>query len=307
MNKKLFPLSLRRKEMLSGYLFILVWLFGFVAFFLTNFFRAIRYSVSELVIQSAEGGYILNFIGIANYRNIFTEHPTFNQTLVESVINMIIDVPLIIIFSLMIAVMLNRKIKFRGVYRVIFFLPVIMAAEAVDSALEQALMVMMGGISNIPEQVREGVEGTGVNLMYLIATFEQYGIPVLLLEYLTDAVARIYSILRASGVQILIFLAALQSVPSSLYEVVKIEGATAYETFWKVTFPMISPLILTNVIYTIVAMYMDSEIVSLSYDTAFALFNFGVGAAMSIVSSIVTCVILMIAGYAISKGVYYRE
>jgi len=306
MDKKKRSLSLRGKEILSGYLFISIWIVGFLGFFVLNFAKVIQFSFNEIVFDSHAGGYSLVFVGLDNFKNIFLENADFNQQFTESMLNMLIDVPLILIFSLIIALMLNRKMKFRGMFRVIFFLPVILAAEAVDSAMEQALMAIMGGVSNIPDEVREGMESGGVSVMYLIRTFSQFGIPVEIIEYLADAISRIYNIIRDSGVQIIIFLAALQSVPSSLYEVAKIEGATAYETFWKITFPMVSPLILTNAIYTIVAMYAKSEVVQLAYTNAFNLMNFGVGSAMSVVSSLTTCLILMVIGFLMSKRIYYR-
>ena len=306
MDKKKRSLSLRGKEILAGYLFISIWIVGFLGFFVINFFKVIQFSFNQIVFNSHEGGFSLVYVGLGNFRNIFLENADFNQKFTESMLNMLIDVPLILIFSLMIALMLNRKMKFRGMYRVIFFLPVILAAEAVDSAMEQALMAIMGGVSNIPDEVREGMDGGGVSVMYLIRTFSQFGIPVQVIEYLADAISRIYNIIRDSGVQIIIFLAALQSVPSSLYEVAKIEGATAYETFWKITFPLVSPLILTNAIYTIVAMYAKSEVVQLAYTSAFNLMNFGVGSAMSVVSSLTTCLILMAIGFLMSKRIYYR-
>jgi ABC-type sugar transport system permease subunit len=118
---------------------------------------------------------------------------------------------------------------------------------------------------------------------------------------------RVYEIVRASGVQILIFLAALQSIPVSIYEMAKIEGANAYETFWKITFPMVSPLILTNVIYTIVDSFIVSDVVDAAYTTAFTSSNFGLSSAMSVLSSAGVCIILLVVGYIISKRTFYQN
>jgi ABC-type sugar transport system permease subunit len=110
-----------------------------------------------------------------------------------------------------------------------------------------------------------------------------------------------------SGVQIVIFIAALQSIPSSLYEVAKIEGATGYETFWKITFPMVMPHIITNVVYTIVDSFEESEILKLANTTTFDQFNYGVGSVMTIVSTLITCIILVaVVGFIQKKTFYYN-
>ena len=139
----------------------------------------------------------------------------------------------------------------------------------------------------------------------ILSAFVEFGIPMKLVTYLSQAVERIFTVVRASGVQTIIFIAALQSISSSLYEVAKIEGATTYETFWKVTFPMVSPMILTNVVYTIVASFTDSEIIKKAEEMAFVNFEYGISSAMSLISTIVVCTILLLLGLFISKKVFY--
>ena len=121
------------------------------------------------------------------------------------------------------------------------------------------------------------------------------------------AVNRINNIVSASGVQIVIFIAALQSIPSSMYEVAKIEGATGYETFWKVTFPMVMPHIITNIVYTVVDSFISSDVVTLAYNTAFTEFNYGLSSVFSLVSTVVTCAILvLVCGFISRKTFYYN-
>ena len=124
-------------------------------------------------------------------------------------------------------------------------------------------------------------------------------------DYIISAVGHISGIITASGVQIIIFIAALQSVPNSLYEVAKIEGATGYETFWKVTFPMIMPLILTNIVYTVVDKFSSSAVVKLSYDTIFTGKDYRLGSLMSLVSMLIVCLFLAIVCGLISKRTFY--
>ncbi|WP_370621885.1 carbohydrate ABC transporter permease [Bacillus sp. JCM 19034] len=127
-----------------------------------------------------------------------------------------------------------------------------------------------------------------------------------IISYLTGAVDRIYDIISASGVQIIIFLAGLQAIPSHLYEVSNIEGATPYEAFWKITFPMISPLILTNVIYSVIDSFTGNDMTTLIQQTAFQQFNFGLSAAMSWIYFLIIAVTLAIVTYFISKKVFYQ-
>jgi ABC-type sugar transport system permease subunit len=299
-NKRI---SLRAKEAISGYLFILPWILGFFAFFLFNFAQSVRFSLSR-VEMAPEGGKVVTFIGLKNFKDMFFVHPEFNRVLTETIGGLVIDVPLIIFFSLFVAMILNRKFKGRGAVRAIFFLPVVMASGAISAAIAEALRMMLGGISNLPE---EYLSTSGLNINYVVMQFVEYGVPEQVMEYVMAAVGRIYDIIKASGVQIIIFLSALQSISGSLYEVAKIEGATAYETFWKITFPMVSPFILTNVVYTIVDAYIQSEVVTLAYSTAFSTFNFGLSSAMSLAGAFATCVVLLVTGLIISAYTFYQN
>lgn len=299
---RLSKLTLRQKQMVYGFVFISPWLIGFIWFFLKNLMTAIYYSFSKMIIDPS-GGYDLSFVGFDNYKYAMTQHADFNRILVESLSNMLLDVPLIIFFSLFVAIILNHKFRGRGLVRAIFFLPVILLSPAIADALTSAMQLITSGITTVPAEMQET---GGFSARYLINTFMQLGFPQSLLEYIEGAVSRVYDIVKASGVQILIFLAALQAIPGALYEVAKIEGATAYETFWKVTMPMVSPLILTNVVYTIVDFFVISEVVDTAYDTAFVNMNFGLSSAISMLSTLGVSLILVLVGSAISKKIFYN-
>ncbi|TYQ17039.1 UNVERIFIED_CONTAM: ABC-type sugar transport system permease subunit [Acetivibrio alkalicellulosi] len=295
-------LSLRQKKMVLGYVFILPWLIGFLLFFVRNLASAFIYSFSRVTIDPAGQGYSLTFAGLENYIFAVASHASFNRTLAQSVGNMLLDVPLIIFFSLFTAIVLNGKFKGRTIMRAIFFLPVILLSPAIVSALESAMNMLVEGVSTIPPEVRKD---SGFSIYYLFVIFTDFGFPLVFLEYIVDAVNRVYDIVRSSGVQILIFLAALQSIPGVLYEAAKIEGATAYETFWKVTLPMVSPLILTNVVYTIIDSFVLSEVVEIAKNTAFTNMRFGLSSAMSIINTLIICLILVFASWIISKKTFY--
>ena len=300
-------LTLSQKRTINGYLFILPWLVGFLCFYVRSLFMTIQFSLSELTMDMVNGGYQLEFVGLENYLYAFTVHGSFKQIFTTSVGDMLIDVPLIIFFSLFMALMLNRNFKGRTIVRAIFFLPVILNAEAIVDAIEMATMMVAGGVSaSSTEMAAEGASG-GMGMAYYVDLFGNLMIPKQLLEYIVGAVDRITGIISASGVQIVIFIAALQSIPGSLYEVAKIEGATAYETFWKVTFPMVMPHIITNIVYTVVDSFVDSEVVNLAYETAFNQLNYGLSSVFSLVSTVVTCLILvLVCGWIQKKTFYYN-
>jgi ABC-type sugar transport system permease subunit len=294
-------MTLRKREIFSGLLFVSPWILGIVLFFLLNLGQSAVFSVNELHI--GEGGYTLSFVGLDHYRNLLFEHGTFVRELAESVVSMLINVPLIIFFSLFMAILLNRAFLGRGMVRAIFFLPVIMATSAIDGSLELIMSMMMGGVSSVPPEVMQQQTGFDANSIAMMLT--QFGMPLVVVEYIVEMIAALHNVIRASGVQILIFLAALQAIPPSMYEVAQIEGATGYEAFWKITIPMVSPLILTNVVYTIVDTFAQSQVVETASNTAMSQLNFGLGSAMALVSSLVAGLVLLAIGWLISKFVFY--
>ena len=306
MKFKRKKLTLLQKRMRTGYLFILPWLIGFIVFYVRSLFMTGQFAFSELTMDAAAGGYHLENVGFDNFIYAFRAHGSFKQILTTSVINMLIDVPLITFFSLFMALLLNKKFPGRFVVRAIFFLPIILNSGAITAAMEMSEAMMSGGISTMASEVSSSVAtGSAISVDYLIDLFMSLGMPMALLAYVIAAVARINDIIAASGVQIIIFIAALQAIPGSLYEVARIEGATGYETFWKVTFPMVMPHIITNVVYTIVDSFTESEVVELAYETAFNKFNYGLSSVFSLVSTLITCIVLVIVWGFIQKRTFY--
>ncbi len=306
--KKKKKLTLLQKRSLTGYLFVLPWVVGFLVFYVRSLVMTGQFAFSSMTIDALKGGYTLDFAGLENFRYAFTVHPTFKQELTKSVMNMLIDVPLITFFSLFMAMLLNKKFPGRSVVRAIFFLPIILSSGAISEAMNLSMQMMNGGVAT---QAAETAATAGTALAfdvdYLVSMFMNLGLPASILDYIVEAVARINDIISASGVQIIIFIAALQSIPGSMYEVAKIEGATGYETFWKVTFPMVMPHIITNVVYTIVDSFTESTVVDLAYDVAFTQYNYGLSSVFSLVSTIITCVILVaICGFIQKRTFYYN-
>jgi len=294
------PLTYAQQKAFWGFLYVLPWLLGFVFFFAVPLILSLRYSLSNIEADSA--GMTIRFVGMANYVEALTVNPNFNRTLTESVVNMVVNVPLIIIFSLFLAVLLNQKFVGRALARAIFFLPVILASGIIanleSSSLVQTIM-NQNAASGGPINVLRSFE---LERMML-----EVGVSETIVLYLTGAVDRIYQIISESGVQILIFLAGIQTISPQLYEASKIEGATGYEAFWKITFPMVSPLILVNVVYTIIDSFSRNAMTDLIISTGFDNFDFGLSSAMAWIYFAVVMLILLITTYFVSKRVFYQE
>ena len=296
--------SLSQRQALKGFLFITPWLIGFIWFYARSLFMTVQFSFSEMIVNPG-GGYTLDFVWLDNFIYAFRAHATYKQVLTTSIGNMLVDVPLITFFSLFMAMLLNRKFKGRTLVRAIFFLPVILNADAIVDAINLSRVMMSGGISSASAEMAAAAS-SGMSIEYYIQMFSALGLPEVLIEYIAGAVSRISDIINASGVQIIIFIAALQSIPGSMYEVAKIEGATAYETFWKVTFPMVMPHIITNIVYTVVDSFAKSDVIELAYDTAFGpTMNYGLSSVFSLVSTVITCLILVIVCGLIQKRTFY--
>ena len=304
--RKRLRLSYEQRNAVRGYMFILPWLIGFILFFARCLWMMAQFSFSSLELGIEAGaGYTTRYIGFANYIEAFTSHASFKQVLTSSVMDMLIDLPMIIFFSLFVAIMLNRKFRGRSLVRAIFFLPVILSADAVGAAITRAAEMMASGLSSSSSEMTAAAAAGEISVSYYMQLFGDLAMPESVLQYIVDAVNRISSIIKGSGVQIILFIAALQSIPGSLYEVARIEGATGYETFWKVTFPMVMPHIITNTIYTLVDRFSQSEVVALAERTYKEYYQYGLSSAFSMTATLVTCLLLALIVYLLNKRAFY--
>lgn len=282
-----------------GFIYVLPWLIGFILFFLTPLINSLIYSFNK--VETNIDGIFLHFIGFDNFKEALLINPNFNRTLISSIVDMLVNVPLIVIFSLFVAVLLNQKFRGRAVARAIFFLPVILASGVIAN-LESSSLVEALAAENAAGRFISGLRSFELERMMLEA-----GVSEDIVMYLTGAVDRIYDIVSQSGVQILIFLAGIQTISPHLYEASKIEGATGYEAFWKITFPMVSPLILVNVVYTVIDSFASNATTDMIRQVGFQNFNFGLSSAMAWIYFLAVALILAVSTYIISKRVFYYE
>ncbi len=241
--------SLDRRKARAGWFFVLPFVLGFVLIYLPIIFESLK--VSFYLYDKHTG--VQTFVGWQNYSEALFKEADFAQTLLTGLQEIAFDIPAILIFSLFVAVILNQKMIGRAVFRAIFFLPVVVSTGLMEGILS-ASYSFSGSTMDLGsgESATESVQ-TNLALEKLLQdVFANLGFGEGLVTYIVEAVASIANIVNRSGVQILIFLAALQSISPAIYESCEIDGATSWETFWKITFPMVSPMILVNGVYTII-------------------------------------------------------
>ena len=307
-TKKRKVASLDKKKARAGWVFVLPFVIGFVLVYLPIIWNSIYMSFHSLNIVTG-GGYTLEFVGLDNYSDALFEDPLFVQTLVEGMKELLFDVPAILIFSLFMAVLLNQKMAGRAVFRAIFFIPVILSTGIMESIEGQNILgTMMEGNESI-----DGSESSTANEIVSVMDVERlfYSMKIGqgLVEYVVKMINEIYDIVNRAGVQMLIFLAGLQSISPAIYEACRIDGCTSWETFWKITFPMISPMILVNAVYTIIDSFTTDSNSVMKYINSVYQGSDGqvLSSAMAWMYFIIVMLMLALAAGLFSAFVFYQK
>ena len=304
--------SLEKRRARMGYVFVLPFLLGFLFIYLPMIVESLKISFSEIdaTVQPVQ----YNFVGFNNYVSAFIgEDVRFLQELGTNLLELLLDIPAIVIFSLFLAIILNQKMRGRGIFRAIFFIPVIVSTgiiEYIDIAAN-SMTESMGAVG-APEGDQAAAAGSEIiSQIDVQRFFANMAVGQGLVEYVTDLVNNVYGIINRSGVQLLIFLAGLQSISPAIYESAYIEGASSWETFWKITFPMISPMILVNAIYTIIDAFTTESNNVMKYITEInetaGTTNLSLAMAMSWMYFIVILLIIGAVAGIISAYVFYQR
>jgi ABC-type sugar transport system permease subunit len=217
---------------------------------------------------------------------------------------MMLIVPAIIIFSLFVALLLNQEFKARGFVRAVFFLPVILSSGImIGLETNNSLLNSMAEIIREGNLMKSSITGVLEDILVTEGAASDF------MGYIFMIINQIYDIAMASGIQIIIFLSALQTIPPSMFEAAKIEGATAWECFWKITFPMVSSLILVNIVYSVVDYFLrtDNRVMEKINIASIRLMQFGFATAMAWVYFLAVISIIGIAMAIISRKVYYYD
>lgn len=293
--------GLQKRKAIAGYLFISPFIIGFLVFMIKPLFQSLYMSFCEVELGAGNFNPIYN--GLENFKYIFTVDPEFNRLLVEEITRMMVYSLAIIVFSFFVSLVLNQKFKGRALVRAIFFLPVILSSGVI-LGLETDNQLM----ATLAQQVEETTQNISITgaLENILRTA---GVGVRAFEKVFELIDNIYDVAIASGIQIIIFLSGLQTIPSSMYEAADIEGCTKWESLWKITFPMISSMFLVNWIYTVIdfCMRSDNEVIEKIQTVMIDQMKYGRASAMSWVYFMVILAFIGITAFLISKEVYYYD
>ena len=244
-----------------GYKFISLWLIGQLLFFIVPIFNSIRYSFSNMKVSA--GGIETSFVGFKHYIDMLTSNALYLDNLRDSLAEMFTSVPIIISLSLIMAIILNQKFAGRVVFRGIFFLPVIIASGVIMYVLNsEGVRVPLFSVSS-------GAEYEYGGMIDFNEILKELDLPNQIIKLFAGYLSNVFGLIWSCGIQIILFLSGLQSIPPQLYEVSKIEGATKWEEFWYVTIPMLKDVILLVLVYTMIALFtaVDNPVIAQAYST----------------------------------------
>lgn len=242
-----------------GRIFVLPWVIGMLLFYIIPLVQSFLFSVSEVSVYS--GGIKLDFIGFSRYKSLILTDPDYTALVKEALLSFLYSLPVIILLSMVLALLLNQKFRGRLFFRSLYFLPVIISTGVVINLL---FSTTSSDLSNI------GVsESYSSNMFDVEDIIEWLGLTGGIAEYISLIISKVFDLIWKCGIQTVLFIAGLQSVPASLYEASKVEGATKWEEFWFITFPMLSRVTLLVSVFTMVELITDTnvELVSNVYNS----------------------------------------
>ncbi|MCR4779254.1 MAG: sugar ABC transporter permease [Lachnospiraceae bacterium] len=287
------------KKKIYGFMFVLPWLIGFIAFFLVPFAESCIYAFQNL--ETTKEGLKGSFTGFSNFRYAIFRDTDFIVECVSSLKNLV-TIPLIIVYSICFALLLKGEYPGRTLMRAVAFLPVIIGSGVLMDIMKTDIFskgVISGGNETVVLFSSNGLSGL----------FQAMGLPERIIAFINTVISKIFDLTWKSGVQILLFLAGLHNIPSYAYEAADIEGANAIEKFFKITLPLLTPMIILNVVYSVIDMFSDfgNTIIRMIYDTAFVNVKFGYASALSILYFLMIAVVLVIVYLVLNRFVIKSE
>ena len=240
--------GIESKKGFYGRMFVLHWEIGIILFFLIPIIQSIWFSFSDVWLDPLEG-IVAEFAGLFNYNYALNENPSYVKNLTTSLTNFTYSLPIIVIVSFILAIVLNQKFKGKTIFRSIYFLPVIIATGVVMSYLTESVGGNQNPIIQLTTDSSNAYVSGGIDFQAVLTALN---LPDEITNLMAKYIGMIFNLLWDCGVQIVLFIAGLQTIPDALYEVSKVEGATGWENFWYITLPMVSQQLLLVIIYTVI-------------------------------------------------------
>lgn len=273
--------GIESKKSWYGFFFILPWIIGMILFFIVPLFQSLYYSFGYVSVEP--GGMVVDWSGLENYKYLLQEDPDYLNNLTASIGSFMGSLPIIVIVSLALALVLNGKFKGRTIFRGIFFIPVIVATGVVMSLLTKSY----GGSNVIIQLSTDATEnaytatGTGGGMDFT-TLLNGLNLPEDITAQMASLITNIFNTIWTCGIPVVLFLAGLQQIPPQLYEASKVEGATAWEEFWKITLPMISQTLLLVIIFTLIELLTQTEnkVMSTAYNLMTSNADYSISSAM---------------------------
>ena len=297
--------SLEVKQRRYGYLFCLPFIIGAIIFLIYPLIQSVVFSFATVKYGEGLLGFTISNWGLSNYNKIWLEETTFRDVVLTSLKDMI-NVVVVVIFAFFMASVLNTKFRGRGFARSVMFMPVIISSGLVVTLSGDALAQSIVSAGN---RFAETSSGSAIQVTEVFQNMlEDMDISEWLIDLIVNSVSGITTIVSMAAVSIVIFIAGLQSISPSIYEASYIEGATKWEVFWKISLPMVSPLILLSVVYTIVDNFNGSNnAVIARIHNAIVQTKFDIASAMAVSYSLIILVILVIVFAILNKVVFYQD
>lgn len=236
-------LSLEKQKQRYGFMFVLPWLIGIILFFMIPTAQTIIFSFSKVDVTTQ--GFETTFVKLSNFHYALRVDPMYAENLKSSLFNLAYTVPIIVVLSFIFAIILNGNFKGRLLARAVFFLPAIIATGVALSRFN----AISGSTDNLSTEVSNAYFSGAIDFSEILL---KLGLPKLLTETISGYISEISSLIWKCGIQILLLISGLQSIGGYYYEAADVEGATAWEKFWFVTFPMMSNVFLVTVAYTVI-------------------------------------------------------
>lgn len=296
-------LSLERKKSLFGYVFVSPIILGLLVIYIPVLVQSCLYSFSA---NAGRYGEKAVYVGWQNYHDALFVETDFLQTVYSSTIALLPQIFIILIFAFFMANILNQNFRGRSIARVIFFIPVV---------LSTGIVTYFDNLSTLSDTYMQGEK---LNVGTSTSVFDMKEIEAVMLsilgnnglsEIIATAIDSLYTVITSSGVQMLIFLSGLQSISINMYEAAKVEGATGWEVFWKISFPMISPLILVNLLYTVIDLFTSVDNKTISFIATYYenVSTYSLASAFSWMYTILLLLFVGVVYLLVNKLIVYQD